>query len=40
MNIPVLEIFRESVSMINYYSSDSVLVIDNIIIEKTANILR
>ena len=33
-NIPVLEIFRKSVSLINRYSSDSVLVIDDTILER------
>ena len=33
-NIPVLEIFRKSVSLINRYSSDSVLVVDDTILER------
>ncbi len=33
-NIPVLEIFRKSVDLINRYSSDSVLVIDDTILER------
>lgn len=33
-NIPILEIFRKSVSMINRYSSDSVLVIDDTILHR------
>jgi hypothetical protein len=32
-NIPVLEIFRKSVSLINRYSSDSLMVIDDTILE-------
>ena len=34
-NIPVLEIFRKSVDLINRYSSDSVLVIDDTILERS-----
>ena len=33
-NIPILEIFRKSVDLINCYSSDSVLVIDDTILER------
>ena len=33
-NIPILEIFRKSVDLINRYSSDSVLVIDDTILER------
>ena len=33
-NIPVLEIFRKSVSLINRYSSDSALVIDDTILHR------
>ena len=33
-NIPLLEIFRKSVSMINHYSSDSLPVIDDTILER------
>ena len=32
-NIPVLEIFRKSVDLINRYSSDSLMVIDDTILE-------
>ncbi len=32
-NIPLLEIFRKSVSLINRYSSDSLMVIDDTILE-------
>ena len=34
-NIPVLEIFRKSVSLTNRYSSDPVLVIDDTILERS-----
>jgi hypothetical protein len=34
-NIPVLDIFRKSVSLINRYSSDSVMVIDDTILERS-----
>ena len=33
-NIPVLEIFRKSVDLINRYSSDSLMVIDDTILER------
>ena len=33
-NIPVLEIFRKSVSLINRYSSDSIMVIDDTILHR------
>ena len=33
-NIPLLEIFRKSVSLINRYSSDSLMVIDDTILER------
>ena len=36
-NIPVQEIFRKSVSLINRYSSDSVLAIDDTILERNEN---
>ena len=39
-NIPVLEIFRKSVSMINRYSSDSVLVIDDTILERNGRYIE
>ena len=34
-NIPILEIFRKSVDLINRYSSDPVLVIDDTILERS-----
>ena len=39
-NIPVLEIFGKSVSMINSYSSDSVLVTETQFLKEMAGILR